>query len=429
MENFCYMEECECQAEFICYCAEIPTYSCGNHFGIHLMLKRNHSVQESLFYLLEPEESQSLYQKIMTFERQIRETIKKIQIDTKVLIDSITSEHHKSINYFKSLRIEALKISNNLINQTKMDKKLFEKITEVLKFIELQNNPDREELRRRILKFYLRDNYFYKPNRDLESENLCFFKDSSKNLTLVSIDKPSRTVQINIPNCFNSDSASCEISDNKYFFYGGFNPYISNVCIIDIETKTGTAKKNGKEKANMGCCYYKDKVYVFGGYNNQYLKDAERYDLITDAWQNLPSLPTGCAAGRCFGLKDSIIYTGFISTSILTYSILNNSYSEYGNFASNENKIICNIGNKIYVFVSGHLYKITHLVSSELRDAKKFASKPTQLKLVNENTGIPNTNVLTSRTLKDKNFYFVLEDFKLYKFDLETESIAILKII
>lgn len=97
---------------------------------------------------------------------------------------------------------------------------------------------------------------------------------------------------------------------------------------------------------------------------NTYVRDAERYDLATDSWENLSPLPAPCGYGLFSQLKNSITYAGYKLTSIIVYLIPNNPYARYGNLGVNKNKIIFNWENNIYVFVSENLYKINSNFSS-----------------------------------------------------------------
>ena len=75
---------------------------------------------------------------------------------------------------------------------------------------------------------------------------------------------------LNIPDNLSIFSGFCELPDDQYFFYGGHiatNNNMNHTYIIDLKTKSAVKKLDYTAKGIIGLCsYYKNAVYVFGGY-------------------------------------------------------------------------------------------------------------------------------------------------------------------
>lgn len=412
MKKTCFKDSCNKHVEFACYCSNQPVYSCDKHLGKHLKLRGDHSSQNSLCMVLDPQDFELLYPKLTETQKKIGNIIKSVQTETKILVETVLKESQKLIFSLKSFRFKILKLLKTMNVEKIVDKEDFDEVSKILEGTLIENNSYRDHLVNKITVFYDLSNYYKPQSLELESEFLCFFRNRSKNLTLISIDKPDLVIPLDISNCFDQWSTHCELPNNKYFFYGG-NPYISDVSIIDINKKTGIQKKSGRAKGYMASCYYKNKVYVFGGYNGQYQRDAESYNLITDSWEDLSPLPIRCGNSACVRLNDNILYAAYTSNSLIVYSISYDVYFRYGNFGSNF-KIICNHQDLVYLFVCGKVYR------SNYPDFSKF-------QLINNATCVTSTSLYAYGVLKDKNFYFALHDNNIYKFDFNTETIVLLK--
>lgn len=408
MEKTCFYNDCEERVAFVCNCTQIPIYSCDVHLGKHAMSKGDHSSLQSLLILLDDQEIEDLGQKLIGTQKRLQDFSKFIFAETKTIIQKIANESRKLISRIETLDNKITKLMKNCLFKDSIDKDDLDEFINTSEHLLFGDSSNKNDLFNEISIFYDFSNYF-----KMKSNFLCYFKHNSKNLTVITIDQPDSIVPIEILNPFNQYSGYCALPNNQYFFYGG-DPHTGNFCTIDIEKKIGIIKGSRKVKGYMACCYYKDKVYVFGGFDGKFLQDAERYNLITDSWEDLSPFPVFSGHGVCSILKNEIVHVGVKTQCIVVYSIPNNNYTVHGNFKIDTFKIVCNYGDTIYVFESGKLYKTNSLNFSAL-------------KVVNNNTGVANNYVVAYGTLKNDKFYFVLEDRNLYKFDLKTESILNLR--
>lgn len=413
MKKICFKDECKERVAFACSCGQ---YTCAGDLAGHMVSSGRHLSQKSLLIRLDPADLSS---ELLETQGKLENFIKFITAQTKTLIEKITKESQKLISQIQILELKVAELTKSLLIENIVDVEDLDKVNEILKSTLFENNVLKDDLVEKITEFYNIDNC-YKSG----TEFLYVIKDDSRSMTLVSCDKPDIIYPQYIWNGFNQYIGHCELPNNKHFFYGGllitkglFTPsrnYLNTAYIIDIEKKLAIPQKAGNAKANMACCYYKDNIYVFGGSMGKRLDTAEKYDLKANSWQPLSPLPAPCSDGTCLRLKTKIIYAGLISTSIVVYSIPKNIYDTYGKFETNTHKIISNYQDITYVFEAGKLLRTLGW------DFSGF-------KIVNYNTGVPNDFVVAYGILKDKNFYFVLENKNLYKFDFKTECILYLR--
>jgi Kelch motif len=432
MKKTCFQDNCKKRVAFVCNCTQNPTYSCDKHFGKHAMSKGDHSSQNSLLIFLDSKDSQNLYLTLKETQEKLEKLTNSVIAETKSLIQKITKESRQLINHIRIKELKITELIKSLGFDSIIDKEDLDEITQISEARLIESS--KESLDKEISNFYDFNNRFYL------KDFLCFFKGNSQNLTIVSIDKPDFVIPLNIPNNFDLSSGHCELPNNKQFFYGGgFNSNINrnslfavqnsfgqlyrtssvgNAYIIDIEKQQAIQKKSSNFKSYIGCCYFKNKIYVFGGQNDLgiVLNDTEEYDLSTDSWKNLSPLPIVCRNGTCFTSKDDIVYAGALAPCIIFYSVPKNNYKQYGNFSPQKMKILCNYENKSYLFEAEKLYKTTD-------------SNWSGYTVINYNTNLPNSYFVAYGTLKDKNFYFVLGNNHLYKFDFKTESVVLLRLV
>jgi Galactose oxidase, central domain len=418
MKKICFQDSCPKRVIFVCNCTQALIYSCDDHFGKHLRLKGSHASQESLVIQLDPPDSQDLYSKLIKVKKNLENLLKRTIIETKSLIEKITNESQQLIDQIVTKELKILELIKYLNLENNANK---EDLNEITKMLDINlTEKSKESLFREITSFYDFNNRVDFSEPKPTSEFLCFFKGLSKNLVLVDIDKSDIVtrieVSIDMPACFHIASAHCELPNKKYFFYGGIGSksadYTNKACIIDIKSQKGIQIRKGTAKMFMTCCYSKQKIYIFGGENEKgALKDAEKYDLANDSWENLSPLPMYCENGTCFISKDEITYAGYYSTSVVVYSISNNSYTKFGSFGPKTNKILCHQGNITYLFESGNLHRTKNCDwnSSEV---------------INDRTGVYQDDLVINGIFKGKKFYFFSGN--LYKFDLDTETVVLL---
>jgi hypothetical protein len=264
MGKTCYRNGCKKPVAFVCNCDESSVYSCSKHISDHLMFKGDHSSIKSFLILLSHQDSQELYPKLIKTRKDLEVVIRSFQKETHKIVDSILKESQKTISSLKYLKLKVSDLVKKLQLGSALDKENLDEVNKIV--VRDLDGSNKNQLLAEILRFYELhkyicelDKYIYESKPEIQSTSLCFFKDQSKNLTVVSIDKSDFLIPLNISTGFNPHSAYCKLPDDNYFFYGGC-PFINDFFIIDVQKKTVTQKKSAKAKGQMGCCYYKNKV-------------------------------------------------------------------------------------------------------------------------------------------------------------------------
>ena len=117
----------------------------------------------------------------------------------------------------------------------------------------------------------------------------------------------------------------------------------ANTLIINLITKEAKDLKPYIEISDMGSCtFYKNQVFVFGGYNADELliADSSKYDIQQNQWYSIQELPKCSGYNSSALLGDYIYITGNSLTNVLCYQINNNFYDEVFNVTSRSSFLI-----------------------------------------------------------------------------------------
>ena len=91
---------------------------------------------------------------------------------------------------------------------------------------------------------------------------------------------------------------------------GGDLSRISSSATANANTNWESLQPMGGKRHRFACVSHRDYIYVFGGKNEigERLSTAERYEVSTNTWSNLPDMPTGAINGSAAGVVGDKIY-------------------------------------------------------------------------------------------------------------------------
>lgn len=110
-------------------------------------------------------------------------------------------------------------------------------------------------------------------------------------------------------------------------------------------------------RCNAKLVVYNGYVYIFGGYNDEYLKSAERMKIGESVWKVLPNMIEGRYDFGVHIAKDKIyLIGGYHNTSIEYYDILLNCFYLLPNVQVPTYGLVCGmIDDQVYVIGRQHL--------------------------------------------------------------------------
>lgn len=320
------------------------------------------------------------------------------------------------------------KIRNDVKNEIKLE------INEELgkEIVSKMDEMDRKIENIRIINANAVDNFGKKVNFLLEEAGLMqendeffdgkmfYFDDNTKKLNIIDVasNKDSSSMY-NIEENMSMNGSFCRVSQFIIFFYGGCRGGINtdSTYIIDTEQKIAEKKPSWKTGGYSGACsLYNNNVYVFGGTNGPIYVTSGKFDINSNAWQNIQPLPSATHCNSTVVLDNNIFITGYNLGIAYVYSIENNSYLSIGSFQSIWNKIICKASRKLYIFENNKLHEFS-------------ADNPGQISVVNSLTGVPNNFLISFTTRFKKDLYFVLSNKNIYRFNPANKSVSMMRAV
>jgi Kelch motif len=213
-----------------------------------------------------------------------------------------------------------------------------------------------------------------------------YFKPRSKELSIIEISSAYVLKKI-FPKSFGlKDSGSwCEIPNRLIFYCGGTqgSTFSAEAYIIDPYTFSINKLPDMKQsRALSSVLYWNDYVYVFGGYSGNNLSTCEKYNLKTNTWTLLTSMPVTRSAFSIVVYKDCLYMTGDncnldrYNPYLDTFDTFNNilpEFSAYSTLACNEN-ILYVIQNKLLIEIDLQSFKIVY--SSPIPEGKWWSYFP-----------------------------------------------------
>ncbi|OMJ65763.1 hypothetical protein SteCoe_37656 [Stentor coeruleus] len=255
-------------------------------------------------------------------------------------------------------------------------------------------------------------------HEDLE-DCLYFFIKNSK--TLVKFD-PS-TLSLNKINTEVSENqgefmALCSISYKKVFVTGGKRENFLDCCYI-INAQTGKKKILPKirKRAFAQALYYKNAVFIFGGFDKRILASSDMFNLTTLSWKSLSNLPTPLDSTSATILSENnILIVGSDQTFkhfCLSYNIVSNSYSNFSlQFSSKNYDLLIQDDDFLY------LLNPENILITTKSNLNTWDQKPNSTYF----------ECTTSRVaMRNKKAYFY--DMRGYIYEFDLESLVIKKIL
>jgi hypothetical protein len=88
-------------------------------------------------------------------------------------------------------------------------------------------------------------------------------------------------------------SSYCELPGGNLYFTGGYNPLVAEVVSIDTRTFAVTVKPPMiSPRSTHSSVYFRDYLYVLGGFGGFSMRECERYCTSTGRWEAIPPLNT-----------------------------------------------------------------------------------------------------------------------------------------
>ncbi|OMJ78295.1 hypothetical protein SteCoe_21927 [Stentor coeruleus] len=336
--------------------------------------------------------NQELYDKIQKLQAIIDEKTQEL----KERLDQIEDKQKEF-----SLKSENLEILENI---EKIEEAFKESSEVVSSYKERVKNIEKE---------------FYVNEEDIESPYIHFFENNTKKLNTVNVASDRDQYRLyDMQDNMSYNGAFCQITKTITLFYGGItSSTIGHTYIIDTENQIATKQLSGK----LGYCigqgsFYKNAVYFFSGCCNQNYRDSAMFNLRTNTWHSIEPLPAAAHCNLSVPIGNKIVVTGYHFGCAYIYSIKNNYYKQFGSFQVNFSKILCKANKKIYLFEGSRVH--------ESREGSIG-----QYDIVNPSAGLPNSWLLSFPTKYKDNIYFVLDNRSLYKMDLTTKAVVLIRVL
>ncbi|CAG9332829.1 unnamed protein product [Blepharisma stoltei] len=160
--------------------------------------------------------------------------------------------------------------------------------------------------------------YLYSINRSENKPSLLIFNTETKEQEIVSIET-SETLSW----C----TCIAPLPNNELFCFGSAT-YSSNSYIISTIDFSSKKIPLSTPCYSASPIYYKNSIYIFGGFNDYIMPLAEKYDLIDKKWKKLIPLPSASDCCSCVLFKENILISGRFHRKIYAYNTDLESYSE-----------------------------------------------------------------------------------------------------
>ncbi|CAG9328478.1 unnamed protein product [Blepharisma stoltei] len=204
----------------------------------------------------------------------------------------------------------------------------------------------------------------------------------------------------------------CLIFGNANFCYGNFTAFI-------IEENNNVSQVSNAPTSLVGSSsiYYKNGVYIFGGWSSMATIHASKYSLKNGTWKNLNIMPA-FSSFVSFAEK-KIWLSGREHSKTYCYDIIQNNYTELQSVKANYTKILCGNRKNYYVIEAcGNIYESDYESDFEWMMWKELGSSE-----------IENTPLIGCKVRWQGKVYFAFSNYNLYEFDLREKKIQKIKTI
>ncbi|OMJ79406.1 hypothetical protein SteCoe_20560 [Stentor coeruleus] len=429
MEIQCSNGKCQHESAEILVCGNQPLVYCNKHRKKHLKKCKMHHTSRNLYEKIPKKQRRKFknffIEQLSNYDKQSEEFLIKINeclIKIKEIalqgINIFSKYQEFYMNLFKNAQLNYLPmyyftedIIENDIDINDIENIGLNLVTnQISEFLSITSCFDKT--------FKECFNVFNKPKTyRRESINmsgkLYFFQNNTSNL--IEFDpatKKNSKISITGIGIQGFGESTCEIKGNKLVTNGGFCSL--NTFIIDLSSKKYTVILNGKKRQFAQGCYLNEKVYFFGGFNNElsfskFYNVCDYLDLETKRWIQLPNLPNNIANTTTLILdSNNIIIAGgsdSIHGLVLLYNISKNSYSLLINQVRAQRKALLIQDEKI-IYLLGEYLNISHIDNI----VDWVIQSPLSIR----------SSVSSSVVRRGKKAYFSDYDNKVYEFDLNS---------
>lgn len=487
--SLCFYPECPNSPDFICFCSGDEITFCEAHLSQHISEGFNHDIREK-FVDLSKGDRKILIAQCKLSIRKLKEIRDNINKKTKDYIQKIIEQakhdfeylRHKEllimevieflkmkkkifynknhseceqfiINYSKNpenickklqenevdfiedldlgynqselkLKIEGLQdeISNlwgsfhNIINErydiaTQISKELENKFKSH-KIDSLKNNDKLSDTLS-----YLGLNYEDGCIAEANDTKIWYFQYNTKSMITVNIlAQKDSSYNFSLPENLSCNASYCKLGTTKFFYYSGYNEnvYLDSTYIFDAQNKTYEKKASWILNQLAACSLYKQDVYVFGGCNHKLHGKSGKYSLISNTWKEIASLPSVSHHNLSLVFNNHIIISGYHLGSAIKYNIKENKYICSGSLTPNCYKIVCKGNGKVFIFENNKLHEST-------------SNACTEFVLVKSSIGLPNQPIISYAIRNGDFIYFALIDMNLYRFNLNSKVVSMVR--
>lgn len=253
--------------------------------------------------------------------------------------------------------------------------------------------------------------------KDSHQSTIKFFKNNSLILVSIKIETGEKTEEtLNSESKCGFFAGICEIH-GMLFHCGGLmgEKSTGNAFLLNPERKEINWLAAGNRRSSPCAINTENTVYVFGGSDNflHFLPSAEKYSFATHAWTAIPPMPQASDSISGVLIGNYIVLSGYLHTKIYVFNIVNETYSEVLEVPDFKDKVFFLGGGKGYMLCAKKMF--------ESRPGSPFEWKA--IRDIVYNSGWPVGNPLR----KENIFYWYNSDKELWKFDLDTKGVFLIK--
>lgn len=163
------------------------------------------------------------------------------------------------------------------------------------------------------------------------------------------------------------NTSTCLLPNGDVFIAGGESgdKFVANAYIYKVQNSECIQLASLRNpRAFIGLCYFKSKVYAFGGEDLlSSVPTAECYNLNSEKWEILPDMHESRTAPSCISKEDMIyIFSGNSSCSIEVFNSFSNTFILTGILTDSFNTVAFSKDEKIYLICE----KDIKILNSEL---------------------------------------------------------------
>jgi hypothetical protein len=422
---------CENKAQFRCDCSS-SLLLCQVHLSLHLCINAKHFIVP-ITTPIPPDELLEIHSKLKNRISHILSCKNRLQTEAASLIQDI----HNQLKHVLDHLDRYLNVYLGLIKKDSFSDPELEIFME-LKQSELVLDPAITKPPNKKISEYFNQDWLKeyknseinkilsgqnpaceskKPKDNfISSEKICYFEQNSKFLVTVTVTSENDSKkQLEIPENQSVDAGTCQLSEADFFVLGGTignnfkeTGYIINIPTSSIQQTTVYPAR----KAKIGCCaLFNQSVYVFGGSTLRGpSKECESFNLSSNAWTKLADLPIASELTSTQTVSEEILIGTFKANCIYKYEVFHNNFKSYGALSVGPKVLVSGLG-QLFVFSNANVYEST---DEEL----------TQLQLIPKAIGLPKNAYLLSYPVRNaENWFFLLNNLNIYRFNLETKEL------